>query len=53
MSVAQIIAPIIAGLLIEQQFLTTWAMLAALTTAAGFVINRTLVSRRNINVQAA
>ena len=43
MSVAQIVAPIIVGLLINHGLLTTWAVLAAVITAVGFVVGATHV----------
>lgn len=38
MSVAQIVAPIVAGALIQKQFLAAWALLAAGTSMSGFML---------------
>jgi len=38
MSVSQIVAPVIAGFLIDRELLTTWAVVGAAVTAVGFVI---------------
>lgn len=38
-SIAQIAAPMVAGFLIDQNRLTTWALVAALTTFAGFLVS--------------
>jgi MFS family permease len=38
-SVAQIIGPLIAGLLIEHGWLASWALLTAIVTVAGFVLS--------------
>ena len=40
MSVAQIVAPIIAGFLIDRQLLTTWALVGAAVSAIGVVIGK-------------
>lgn len=40
-SISQIVAPFIAGLLIDREWLTEWALLAAVVTAAGFFIKPT------------
>lgn len=37
-SVAQIFAPVLAGFLIDHQLLTTWALIAAVIAAAGWMI---------------
>jgi MFS family permease len=39
-SIAQIIAPMIAGFLIDHRFLTTWALVAAATSAAGLLLKK-------------
>ena len=38
MSVAQIVAPFVAGLMIDRSMLTTWAMIGVVTSAIGLVI---------------
>jgi DHA1 family tetracycline resistance protein-like MFS transporter len=38
-SVCQIVAPLMAGFLIDKGLLTTWAMVTAGTTAAGIVVS--------------
>jgi DHA1 family tetracycline resistance protein-like MFS transporter len=38
MSISQIVAPVIAGYLIDRELLTTWAVVGAAVTAVGFVI---------------
>jgi hypothetical protein len=38
MSVAQIVAPIIAGFLIQTQFLSTWAVAGSLFCAIGWAL---------------
>jgi MFS family permease len=40
MSVAQIVAPIIAGFLIDRQLLTTWALVGAAVSAIGVVLGK-------------
>ncbi len=40
MSVAQIVAPVIAGYLIDRQLLTTWALVGAAVSGAGILIGR-------------
>jgi MFS family permease len=40
MSVSQIIAPVIAGYLIDRQLLTTWALVGAAVSGVGIVIGR-------------
>lgn len=39
-SVAQILAPLVAGFLIQHRFLTTWSMVAAATSIVGFALKR-------------
>ena len=49
MSVAQIVAPAIAGFLIDRQLLTTWALVGAAVSGGGIVIGRlkkTVAARR-------
>ena len=38
MSIAQIVAPFVAGLMIDRSMLTTWAMIGVVTSAIGLVI---------------
>jgi DHA1 family tetracycline resistance protein-like MFS transporter len=40
MSVAQIIGPVIAGFLIDREWLTTWALAGAAASALGIIIGR-------------
>jgi hypothetical protein len=40
MSVAQIIAPVIGGFLIDRELLTTWAVTGAAISFAGVLIGR-------------
>jgi DHA1 family tetracycline resistance protein-like MFS transporter len=40
MSVAQIVAPVIAGYLIDRQLLTAWALVGAAASGLGILIGR-------------
>ena len=48
-SIAQITAPVLAGFLIGQQQLAAWAVLAAMTTFAGFLVSLPKVSDKLIH----
>ena len=38
MSIAQIVAPFVAGLMIDHSMLTTWAMIGVVTSVIGLAI---------------
>jgi drug/metabolite transporter superfamily protein YnfA len=38
MSVAQIVAPFVAGLMIDHNMLTTWAMIGVITSVIGLAV---------------
>jgi MFS family permease len=45
MSVAQIVAPVIGGYLIDRELLTTWAIVGAAMSFAGVLIGRVKLAR--------